>query len=220
MKKYLETLKNNAFFLGLTKETILSLVSSEACYLKNYCAGSTIYECGQPILHAGIVLEGEIDILHTTEDGYENIVTRFLPSHTFGASFCCASDLNTINTFRSVTTSTVLFLNIPLLLHTLQNRGTYYSAFAENVIRTLAANNIRLNAKIHVLTKKTLREKLLTYFEILSAQTHSSEITLPFNREQLASYLGSERSSVCRELSRLAEDHIIEINRNRIILLG
>ena len=39
----------------------------------------------------------------------------------------------------------------------------------------------------------------------------SNEITIPFNREQLASYLVSERSSVCRELSKLKNDNIISI---------
>jgi len=39
----------------------------------------------------------------------------------------------------------------------------------------------------------------------------SNEITILFNREQLACYLGSERSSVCRELSKLKADNINDV---------
>lgn len=220
MKKYLKILNKSDFFKHLDDTIVLALAGSAAGHVKQYPAGTTIYECGQPILHAGIVLEGEIDVLYTTEDGYETIVNRLLPSHTFGESFCCVSHINTLNTFRSVTGSTILFLDLPLLLQTLQGNETYYSVFTKNVIRSLAVNNIQLNSKIHVLSKKTLREKILTYFELLAAQTHSNELVLPFNREQLANYLGSERSSLCRELSRLAEEQIIRIDRNRITLLN
>ena len=218
MKKYLEVLKMSDFFKHLDDTAILTLTSSDTVRLKQYPAGTVIYECGQPILYAGIVLEGEIDVLHTTEDGYETLVNRLLPSHTFGESFCCVSDINTINTIRSVTQVTVLFLDLSLLLHTLQGHEAYYTVFTRNVIRSLANNNIQLNSKVYVLTKKTLREKILTYFELLSAQTHTREIELPFNREQLANYLGSERSSLCRELSRLAEEQVIRINKNKVIL--
>jgi len=219
MKKYLEILKMSDFFKYLDDNSILTLASSDTVHLKQYPAGTVIYECGQPILHAGIVLEGKIDVLHTTEDGNETIVSRLLPSHTFGESFCCVSDTNTINTIRAVTNATVLFLDLTLLFHTLQGHKTYYTLFTRNVIRSLANNNIQLNTRVYVLTQKTLREKILAYFELLSAQTHTREIILPFNREQLANYLNSERSSLCRELSRLSEEQVIQIDKNKIILL-
>ena len=70
------------------------------------------------------------------------------------------------------------------------------------------------------MSQKTLRNKLITYFELLSIQNGSNEITIPFNREQLACYLGSERSSICRELTKLKEENIITINKNNVILLS
>ena len=80
-------------------------------------------------------------------------------------------------------------------------------------MNSLAQTNMNLNNKIQILSQKTLRDKLITYFELLSIQKGSNVITIPFNREQLACYLCSERSSVCRELSRLKDDNIININK-------
>ncbi|MGN0026527.1 MAG: Crp/Fnr family transcriptional regulator, partial [Clostridium sp.] len=90
----------------------------------------------------------------------------------------------------------------------------------ENIIYSLAKSNITLNTKIQIMSQKTLRNKLITYFELLSMEKGSKEITIPFNREQLASYLGSERSSICRELTKLKNDNLIDINGNNVVLLS
>lgn len=219
MKKYLNILQKTEFFYGLPDNTILSIVQSNACYVKSYTPGTTIYECGNTITYAGIVLEGEIDVIHSSVNGHECIVSRFPPCSIFGASFSCVEATNTLNNFRSITKSTILFININRLLRELYAHCDHYLPFIENIMSSLATSNIRLNTKIQVLTQKTLREKLLTYFELLAKQNNSRTFTLSFNREQLASYLGSERSSICRELSKLSEEKIIEINRNQVVLL-
>lgn len=219
MQKFINTLQKTDFFRGLSEDAIFSIVQSDVCYTKNYDAGATIYECGQSINFAGIVLEGEIDVIHSSADGHETIVSRFPQCSIFGASFSCVEYTNTLNTFRSITKSTILFINISRLLHEHCKNSDYYVTLIENIMSSLATSNIRLNTKIQVLSQKTLREKLLTYFELLAKQNNSKEFTLAFNREQLASYLGSERSSICRELSKLAEEQLIQINRNQIILL-
>lgn len=127
--------------------------------------------------------------------------------------------INTRNDIRSTTRCTVLFIHIQTLLQEYYPHQDFYLPLMENMMRSLAKSNIRLNTKIQVLSQKTLRDKILTYFELLAEQNNSNEFTLPFNREQLACYLGSERSSVCRELSKLSEKQIIRISKNQIALL-
>lgn len=219
MQKFINILQKTDFFRGLPDDAIFSIIHSDVCYTKNYDAGTTIYESGQAINFAGIVLEGEIDVIHSSDDGHETIVSRFPQYSIFGTSFSCVEYTNTLNTFRSITNSTILFINISRLLREHYKNSDHYVSLMENIISSLATNNIRLNTKIQVLSQKTLREKLLTYFELLAKQNNSKEFTLVFNREQLASYLGSERSSICRELSKLSEEHLIQINRNKVILL-
>jgi len=78
---------------------------------------------------------------------------------------------------------------------------------------------LNLYNKLQIASQKTLRDKLITYLELLSMHKDSNEITIPFNRDQLACYLGSERSYVCRELSKLKADNIINIKGNDVVLL-
>ncbi|WP_255358077.1 helix-turn-helix domain-containing protein [Butyrivibrio sp. AE3004] len=49
--------------------------------------------------------------------------------------------------------------------------------------------------------------------------TASSNLTFAFTREQLAQYICSERSSVCRELGRMQDEGLVRVNGNIITLI-
>lgn len=89
-----------------------------------------------------------------------------------------------------------------------------YPQFSRNIILSLAESNINLNQKIEVLTQKSLRDKLMMYFSQMKEAHGGTTICLPFNREQLAQYVCSERSSVCRELSHMQSEGLIRLDGN------
>ena len=73
--------------------------------------------------------------------------------------------------------------------------------------------------RIEVLSKRTIREKLLTYFSILSSKDFSKSVTLPFSLTNLADYLSIDRSAMMRELKLLKDEGFIARNGNKIKLL-
>ena len=77
---------------------------------------------------------------------------------------------------------------------------------------------IHLNSRIELLTKRTIREKLLTYFSILSNRNLSKTFLLPFSLTDLADYLNVDRSAMMRELKSLKEEGFIKKSRNKITL--
>lgn len=216
----LNLLSKNTIFKNIPNEKILCILNSSYCYIKNFESKVNIYEIGEKIQSCGIILDGIVDIIHTSINGDETIVNRLTKGNTFGNCFSCVSNINNLNNIRSITFSTVLFIDTYKLLRDSNFSYDFRIDLFENIISSLAQTNITLNTKIQILSQKTLRDKLIAYFELLSIQKGSNEITIPFNREQLACYLCSERSSVCRELSKLKDDNIININKNKIILLN
>lgn len=90
----------------------------------------------------------------------------------------------------------------------------------EDKINLLIMNNtVNLNMRIELLTKKNTRDKLLSYFNIISSKNFSKTFTLPFSLTDLADYLSVDRSAMMRELSHLKEEGFIEKKGNRITLL-
>lgn len=66
---------------------------------------------------------------------------------------------------------------------------------------------------------RTTRDKLLSYLSAEARRQRSCTFTVPFNRQQLADYLGVQRAAMCAELSRMQKDGLIEYHRNRFTFL-
>lgn len=82
----------------------------------------------------------------------------------------------------------------------------------------IAEENIFLNKKILIFSQKRLRDKLLTYINMLEPRA-GEECWIPFNRQDLANFIGADRSAVSRELMRMQKDNIIKIEANKIAKL-
>ncbi len=80
-------------------------------------------------------------------------------------------------------------------------------------------NTVKLNTRIEILTKKSIRDRLLTYFNIVSNKSFTKTIKLDISLTDLADYLCVDRSAMMREISHLKEDGIIEKSGKRITLL-
>ena len=76
-----------------------------------------------------------------------------------------------------------------------------------------------MNERIAMYTQKTLRENLVDYLSALSIAQNSSTVILPITKKELADYFGVQRPSLFRELRRMKDEELIEIN-NRIIKLN
>ena len=216
--KTTKLLSGTVLFKEIIEEDIRKLLENADSYIREFQKGENIYPPESPISHAGIILSGEVDVLHTSIHGYEEIVGRDTIGDLIGPAFCITGMLNDLTQFRVRSTTKVLFLNINKMLNS-PSYDNYYTIFIRNLTNILASNNIVLNRKIRLLTRKSLREKLLVYFTHLSNISCSKCFELPFTREQLAQYVCSERSSLCRELGKMQDDGLIKVSGNIITLL-
>jgi len=69
-----------------------------------------------------------------------------------------------------------------------------------------------LNQKIEILSKRTTREKLLSYFDMQRGT--AKKFTIPYNREELARYLCIDRSAMSNELCKMRDDGLIGFHKN------
>lgn len=83
----------------------------------------------------------------------------------------------------------------------------------------IAQKNIQLTTKIDHLSKKTTREKILSYLSSEAIKNNSNSFVIPFNRQELADFLSVERSAMSAELSRMQKDKLITYHKNHFTLL-
>ena len=83
----------------------------------------------------------------------------------------------------------------------------------------MAKKALASNDRIQILSKRTLRKKLLTYFSQCVRDTGGKrEFTLPFDRAGMADYLGSDRAALSRELSQMKKEGLLDFHGSHFSL--
>ena len=72
-----------------------------------------------------------------------------------------------------------------------------------------------MNDRIQILSKLSIRDKLITFFSQYSNRYGSQEFEIPFDRNDMATYLGVNRSALSRELAHMREEGIIDFHKNQ-----
>ena len=87
-------------------------------------------------------------------------------------------------------------------------------------MQTIAVQKVKLNkfSLATSLSQRTIREKLICYFMQLAAQAKASSFSLPFTMVDLADYLSIDRSAMTRELKRMKEEGLIEMDKRCVRL--
>ncbi|HJA80819.1 MAG TPA: helix-turn-helix domain-containing protein [Candidatus Mediterraneibacter intestinipullorum] len=94
----------------------------------------------------------------------------------------------------------------------------YASLVTANLLRQTAAANLPQGRRIHVMSQKSIRDKLLLFLK--QNREERNDILLTMNRQELADYLGTERSALSREMARMKKEGLIDYCRNEIKILG
>ena len=69
------------------------------------------------------------------------------------------------------------------------------------------------------MSKKTIRDKLLSYFNSLATKASSNYFEIPFNKTELASFLSVDRSAMSTELTKMKEDGLIDFDKKQFRLM-
>lgn len=99
-----------------------------------------------------------------------------------------------------------------LLSHDLQHR------LLLNAARIIANESIRFINKSTILSMRSVREKILTFLNIINTR-RGGHFDIGMNQEEFAQYLGVDRSSLSATLNELRRDGIIEFNKTTYCVL-
>ena len=116
-------------------------------------------------------------------------------------------------TFKASEPTTVLFLPVERILHPCKNSCPFHHKLSRNLFNLISRKNVALMEKIGILSKSTLREKILAYLSMEAQKNGSMTITLPLNRMEMADYLCTNRSALSRELANMKKDGILDYDQ-------
>lgn len=220
LENIISVLRTNALFTGIIPKKIPDVLICLNTFQKEYTAGETIYPIHESHDYIGVLLKGTADTNLVTLSGDNVIIERLQPGNFFGEAFACTGIANNLIEVISKSATTILFIRISKLFHSEGCCCQYRLKVIENLLQLLGEKNIVLNARIHIFTQKSLREKIMMYFILLANRTSPNKVLLPFDRQGFADFLSTERSALSRELSKMQMDGLILIDGRNIELIS
>lgn len=165
-----------------------------------------------------ILISGNADLVRYDLNGNRTIVEHFSENDVFGEVFYTIT-INNELLVEAREKCEVLFYIYDNIHSKCRNNCKFHQELSENLPELILHKVTDLNMRIELLTKRSIRDKLIGYFTMLSTRNLSKTFTLPFSLTDLADYLSIDRSAMMRELKLLKEEGFIEKNNNKITLL-
>lgn len=163
----------------------------------------------------GIILKGTANLVKYDYNGNRTIIEKLSKDSVFGEAF---SSNNGEMSLITTSPCEILFIDYAQIITRCKKNCPYHTIFIDNMLQLLATKIITMNERIDILAKRSIRDKLLAYFDITSRNKLSKTFTLSFSYTDLADYLSIDRSAMMRELKNLRDEGFIETKGKRISL--
>ena len=108
----------------------------------------------------------------------------------------------------------ILFLKLSNLFESYAIKCQYASMMTVNVLRQIAEEKVIQDKRIRVMGQKSIRTKLISYIEEFLTDINNGIKTM--NNQELANFLGVDRSALSREISRMRKEGLLEQNELKI----
>ncbi len=205
---------NSPLFAGIKPEDRKPMLHCIGYRVSNFSKGEIVAFEGENLKHIGIVLSGSVDMVKEDLWGNKTMLLRMRRNELFGETFACGEDNLSVVTFIVSEDAQILFMPFSRVMHSCTMACEFHHRLIENMVKVIANKNRDLMRKVEVVSKRTIREKLLTYLSIQAQQQNSRYFEIPLGRVELAEYLCVDRSALTRELAKMKEDGLIDYDKN------
>ncbi len=219
MKKDFQNLSQVALFADISETELSSLFQCLSAQQKIYKKGEIIFAAGSAAELVGIVLSGQVQIVHDDYYGNRTIIAEIDSGQMFGEAYTCANTTALPFSVIAKLDSAILLIDYRKIITTCNQACVYHNKLVYNMLQIIVDKNLTLNQKIMVLSKRSSREKLLAFLSTQAQKANSSEFNISFTRQDLADFLSLDRSAMSHELSKLREEGILEFQKNHFKLL-
>ena len=205
---------HSPLFHGIKQDELNAMLSCIGYHIGTFKKGDIVAFEGDNLKHIGIVMKGSVDMVKEDLWGNKTMLLRMGKDELFGETFACGSDSLSVVTFLVSEDAKILFMPFDRVMHSCTMACQFHHRLIENMVKIIADKNRDLMRKIDVVSKRTIREKLLAYLSIQAQVQNARYFELPLGRVELAEYLCVDRSALTRELAKMKEDGLIDYDKN------
>ncbi|MBE6880241.1 MAG: Crp/Fnr family transcriptional regulator [Ruminococcaceae bacterium] len=219
MKKFIPILKMTQLFSGIGEEEITAMLSCLQAKLQTYKKGEYVLHQGEHIDNIMILVSGKLHIQYDDYWGNRSILNMISIGEMFGEAYSAPQSDAIMNDVLAVEDSAVIFFDVKRIITVCSSACRFHSLVVQNLFYATSEKNRKLMKKLSFMSKRTTREKLISYLSEEAKRQNSNSFSIPFNRQQLADYLSVDRSAMSNELCKMRDEGMIEFQKNWFTLL-
>ena len=205
---------DSPLFDGINPEDRMAMLSCTGYHIRSFQKGDIVAFEEEDIKYIGIMISGVVDMIKEDIWGNKTMLVRIRENEVFGETFACGTDNLSIVTFQVSEEARILFMPFGRMMCSCTNSCQFHQRLIENMVRVIADKNRDLMRKVEIVSKRSIREKLLTYLSIQAQMQQSRYFEIPLGRVELAEYLCVDRSALTRELVKMKAEGLIDYDRN------
>ncbi|MCI1273300.1 MAG: Crp/Fnr family transcriptional regulator [Clostridiaceae bacterium] len=206
-------------FYGISDSDKSAMLNCLRAVKKTYLKDEIVFDETKALTAVGYLEKGHLRLLKDDYEGNKLIISDIKEGETFGEAIV-SQDVPQNQIYGQVTEdSEILFMDFSRILSMCQNTCPFHKKLIENLIKNITSKNVILQQRIELLSKKTLRERILSFLYEIKNKQKSIIFEIPYSREQMAEFLGADRSALSRELSKMKAENLIDYHKNSFKIL-
>lgn len=213
----MKKLTNTVLFREIRKEDIMKMVTCAKAVEKQYPAGAYIFRQEDKPFYLFLLLQGSVCITKHFPSGKRDILYMIEEGNVFGEIFLFGD--RDQYWYDAVANENSVIMAIPwdFFYHFCENACLHHQLLTKNMLDILSQKDFMLTKKLHIISTASLRERIAIW--LVDAMDKDGCVMLQMNREMLADFLGVARPSLSRELGRMQDDGLIQVEKKEIRVL-
>lgn len=220
MKKYIPVLKTTRLFAGINDDEMMEMLECLQAQIRTYKKDDFILRQGDKVKYITILVKGKLHIQRDDFWGNRSIINIVEVGEMFGEAYVSPESGPILNDVVALEECAVIFFDLNRILTACPSACRFHVALIQNLFFVISEKNRKLIQKLGHMSKRSTREKLVSYLSEEANKQNSSSISIPFNRQQLADFLSVDRSAMSNELCKMRDDGLIVFKKNKFTLLS
>jgi len=206
-------------FDSISEQDYKKMLACMKAQKKTFYAEEEIYSFDNPTKSVGILLKGQASMVRYEYNGIRTILEKLSPKSIFGEHISFTPSESSCVAVVCETNCEVLFIDSRHLTRPCHNACPCHTQLIRNMLQLLSDKTRILSERVEVLSQRSIRDKLMCYFMQLAAGKNSNTFELPFTMMDFADFLSVNRSAMVRELGKMKEEGLIQVEKRIVTLL-
>ena len=208
----LSRIKKCACFKGLDTLDFNALLRCLQIRVKRCKPGEIIEYEGSTPRYAYIILNGRARTASFDDNGVALIQNDFTQDMIYGLEYAFSNSLYK-EEFFTVEETTLVICDLKKIMSPCENRCPRHYKVMNECFKQIGVNLNETKSRIKELVQNKTKDKVLTYLKRACPKVERF-YTIPYNRQEMADFLGVERTALSAELSKLQKEGYIEFNKS------